>query len=160
VFIGLNGTKTEDIINALKAFSVNHRPNANYKLKDIKEIHADAGTYFTSERSLKWAQELSKKVVIAAPEHQEMNGLAERLWQTARVMAFRMLTIARLNILFFHHAIMYAWQICVVLPAKSTSRVDVDGSLVPTTPHYLYFNKDIPNVSRYQVFGCPAICKV
>jgi hypothetical protein len=89
-----------------------------------------------------------------------MNGLAERLWQTARVMAFKMLTNARLNITFFHHALMYAWQICVVLPAKSTSRIDGDGTLIPTTPHYLYFNGDTPNVSRYRVFGCPVVCKV
>jgi hypothetical protein len=160
VFIGLTSTKTEGIIEALETFCVDHRPYAEYELKDIKELHADAGAYFTSEDLTVWGRKFNIKVIVAAPEHQEMNGLAERLWQTARVMAFRMLTNARLNILFFHHALMYAWQICVVLPAKSTSRLDEDGTLMPTTPHYLYFNGDIPNVSRYRVFGCPAICKV
>jgi transposase InsO family protein len=131
ISIGLNGMKNGDIIEALKAFSVDHRPHSDYELKDIKEIHTDAGTYVTSESFSKWAGDLNIKVVIAAPEHQEMNGLAERLWQTARVMTFRMLTNARLNILLFHHALMYAWQICVVLPAKSTLRIDKDGTLVP-----------------------------
>ena len=62
--------------------------------------------------------------------------------------------------IFFHNALQYAWQICVVLPAKSTSMEDDDGDLIPTTPHYLYFGGKKPDVRRYRMFGCPAVVKV
>jgi transposase InsO family protein len=139
-FIGLKRTTaSSDIIEALKTFIVYHWPYPDYTGEDINEIHADAGTYFTSEELTEWLKSHQIKVVIAAPKHQEMNGLAERLWQTARIMAFKMMTHARLGLPFFHHAIMYAWQVCVVLPANIHLTDGYRRFILPTTPHYLYF---------------------
>jgi hypothetical protein len=107
-FIGLKTTASSDIIEALKTFVVYHRPYPDYKAEDIHEIHADAGTYFTLDDLTKWATSHQIKIIIADPEHQEMNKLAEQLWQTAHVMAFKMMTHARLGLPFFHYAIMYA----------------------------------------------------
>ena len=158
--IGMNRHNASAVIDAINQFCVNHRPHLDYTLNDLREIHVDAGSYFLSQEFKDWGLKNGITVISAAPEHQEMNGLAERLWQTARVMAFRMLTSARLPISFFHFALMYAWQICVVLPAKSTSRVNEEGNLVPTTPHYLYSGGKTPDVRRYRVFGCPVVTKV
>ena len=158
-FIGLMSTATAGIIEGLEDFVTYHKPYGDYSLHDINELHADAGSYFTSDELMRWAAEHSIALKIAAPAHQEMNGLAERLWQTTRVMAFRMLTNARLGLIFFHYALMYAWQICVVLPTKSANRLDANGELVPSTPYYLYYGTE-PNVSRYRVFGCPVVMKV
>ena len=159
VLLGIHGKSSEAVIAGLERFGIDHKPWIDYTLKnDMAEIHCDADASFLSEEFIEWARSKQIKVVSAAPNHQEMNGLPERLWQTARVMAFKMMTNARVGLAYFHFAITYAWQILVVLPAKSTSAVK-DGVVVPTTPHYLYFG-EIPNVQKYRVFGCPAVCKV
>jgi len=161
VFIGLNSTSASGIIEAFKVFATHHRPFLDYSLRrHLSEIHVDAGSYFLSDEFAQWGRDNEINIIAAAPDHQEMNGMAEQLWQTARVTAFRMMTHARLPLIFFHYALMYAWQICVVLPAKSTSRLDPNGELVPTTPHYLYFGGATPDIRRYRVFGCPVVAKV
>jgi len=123
------------------------------------EIHGDSDAAFMSEEFNEWGRSHGIRILGSAPHHQEMNGLPERLWQTSRVMAFVMLTHARLGLAFFHFALIYAWMICVVLPAKSTVKQSVDGESHATTPYFLHFNKE-PDVRCYRVFGCPVICKV
>ena len=95
-FVGLKSTTSYDIIEGVKQFVVDHRPREDFQLNDVKEIHVDAGSYFLSDEFINWGRSHGIKVVSAAPHHQEMNGLAERLWQTSRVMAFKMLSHARL----------------------------------------------------------------
>jgi len=158
-FIGLHGKSSSDVSSAIEEFAVSHRPTTDFSLTDVMEVHGDSDSAFMSEEFIKWGQQHGILVVGSAPHHQEMNGLPERLWQTTRVMAFVMLTHARLGLAFFHFALMYAWMICVVLPAKSTTKQSADGESEATTPYYLYFQKE-PDVRKYRVFGCPVICKV
>ena len=145
---------------ALEDFAADHRPHSDFAIHDINEIHVDAGSSLMSTKFTNWCIDYGIALKSAAPAHQEMNGMAERIWQTCRVMAFKMLSAARLGLAFFHWALIYAQQICAVLPAKSTSRVDEEGELVPTTPYFLYFNGQIPDVRRFRVWGCPAVVKV
>ena len=104
VFVPMLGHSADDTINGINFFVTNHKPFANYAPEDISEIHADAGTNFDSSDFKDWASEHNIKIILAAPQHQEMNGLPERLWQTARQIAFKLLTEARLALSFFHFA--------------------------------------------------------
>ena len=158
VYLGMNSKGSSAVIDTLEYFAANHKPYSGYTVKSIDEIHGDADAAFMSEELELWGVKNGTTIICAAPNHQEMNGLPEKYWETSRTMSFSMLTHARLGLMFFYEALTYSWQICVVLPAKSTSKKDGD-ELIATTPFFLYFGKE-PNVRRYRVFGCPAICKV
>ena len=84
VFLGCNDPISKSIINCIKNFSVYHRPHLSYTLQYIAEIHADAGTYFTSQALKEWGLKMNIAIIIAGAHHQEMNGLGERHWQAIR----------------------------------------------------------------------------
>jgi hypothetical protein len=78
VMIGLNGTTSNNIAEALQLYCVNHGPRLGFKITDIDRLHADAGTQFLSEPFINWAKDNNISVKAAAPEHQHQNGLVER----------------------------------------------------------------------------------
>jgi len=91
-----------------------------------------------------------EKVKIAAPRHQEMNGVAERMWQTVSNIMRCLLVHARLPAHFYHHALHYAVAVVNVLPSKGL--VTDDGQI--TTPFYLAYDRK-PKIGAFCVFGCP-----
>jgi hypothetical protein len=49
VLLGCYDSTSKSIWTCIENFCVYHRPHLSYTLQDIAEIHADAGTYFTSQ---------------------------------------------------------------------------------------------------------------
>jgi Integrase core domain len=156
--IGLKGLKTESIIDAIKEHVSNHGPSIGTTAHNIDRIHADAGTQFTSEAFRAFALDHGVALRLAAPEHQNQNGIAERRWQHVRLIAFKMLSHARLPNTYYNFALQYAWMISNVLPVKGdTSK---EGDVVkPCTPFEKYYGK-LPQVGKYRVFGLPVLVKV
>jgi len=78
--IGLRGISSQHVFEALKTWSSLYKPFGDYKLhRHCSTVHVDAGTQFLSEEfGDLLAQKLDIKLVAAAKEHQEMNGISER----------------------------------------------------------------------------------
>ena len=122
--IGLHATATKDVTQALEEWAVKNKPFAGYTLTEhCEEIHVDAGPQLVSEEFQNWCVERRIKLVIAAPHHQEMNGMCERMWQAARKIAFALCMGARLGWAFYHHALMYATRIMDFLPIKGCMKL-------------------------------------
>ena len=72
--------------------------------------------------------------MLAAPEHQEMNGQVEVTWRTLRTVAHSLMVHARVPEVYVHFSLMYTIDhIFPVLPIKDLINKDDD----PTTPHKL-----------------------
>ena len=89
-----------------------------------------------------------------------MNGLAERMWQEARKIAFSLCNNARLGWPFFHRALMYACHIMDVLPIKGCIGYHM-GEAKQRCPSAMWFkDKDDTKIGNFRVFGCPVVAKV
>ena len=72
--------------------------------------------------------------MLAAPEHQEMNGQVELTWRTLCTVAHALMVHARVPEVYVHFALMYTqYHIFPVLPIKDLINKDGDT----TTPHKL-----------------------
>ena len=72
--------------------------------------------------------------MLAAPEHQEMNGQVEVTWRTLRTVAHSLMVHARVPEVYVIFALLYITDhIFPVLPIKDLINEDGD----PTTPHKL-----------------------
>ena len=72
--------------------------------------------------------------MLAAPEHQEMNGQVEVTWITLRTIAHALMVHARALEIYVHFTLMYTRDhIFPVLPIKDLINEDGD----PTTPYKL-----------------------
>ena len=71
------------------------------------------------------------RLMLAAPEHQEMNGQVEVTWRTLRTIAHTLMVHARVPEIYVHFALMYTTDhIFPVLPIKDLINEDGD----PATP--------------------------
>ena len=85
----LQGLKAADVTQAFEQFLTEWMPYHGYNLKDHhKSVHVDAGSQLMSKEFKECLQEQFVALEIAAPDHQEMNGLVERMWQICRKMSF------------------------------------------------------------------------
>jgi transposase InsO family protein len=125
--IGLKGLKTELIIDAIKEHVINHGPYLGTTAHYIDRIHADAGTQFISEAFRVFTLDDGIALRLAAPEHQNQNGIAERRWQHVRLIAFKLLSHACLPNTYYDFALQYAWMISNVLPVKGVTSKEGDG---------------------------------
>ena len=158
--IGLHATATKDVTQALEEWAVENKPFTGYALTEhCEEIHVDAGPQLVSEEFQNWCVERRIKLVIAAPHHQEMNGMCERMWQAARKIAFALCTGARLGWAFYHHALMYATRIMDFLPIKGCMRIQ-DNVLQQSCPDAVHHDTNQSKVGKLRVFGCPVVAKV
>ena len=158
----LKDYSASEVIEAMEEFQATNRPFDGYSFKDhCEEIHVDAGSQFVSEEFRRWCRDNNIELVIAAPAHQEMNGLVERMWQSCRKTAFAMCNNARLGWAFLHHALHYATEVMEVLPIKGCIKRDEHGKTKPSCPHSMYYieNPDV-QIGRHRVFGCPCVAKV
>ena len=98
---------------------------------DLERISADAGTQFTSTEFKDECQTRGVRLMLAAPEHQEMNGQVEATWRTLRTVAHSFLVHAIVPEVYVHFALMYTTDhIFPVLPIKDLINEHGD----PTTP--------------------------
>ena len=75
------------------------------------------------------------------------NGIVERSHYTLRDMVRSMLVHSRLSKQYWGAALLYATEICNVMPHPDAKQ--------ETTPHEIVFGKK-PNMSKFKVFGCDA----
>jgi Integrase core domain len=143
--VGIQSISVDNTIKAIEYHCINYGPKLGFTEDDIDCVHADAGSQFTSDAFSQWAAAHRISVCLAAPEHQHQNGIAERRWQHLRVIAFKILTHARLPTTYFDLAIQYAWMVANVIPVKGLS-VQEGDEVKPTTPYYKYFSV-LPNIA-------------
>ena len=118
-------------------------------------ISADAGTQFTSTEFKEECRTRGIRLMLAAPEHQEMNGQVEVIWRTLRTVAHALMVHARFPEVYVHFALMYTTDhIFPVLPIKYLINEDGD----PTTPHQLATGTK-PSVSYLRVLFCPCVVR-
>jgi hypothetical protein len=123
-------------------------------LSNLQHIRADAGTQFTSAAFIQSCNNKSIKVSVAAPKHQEQNGLCERTWQSLRNLAFSFMNYARVGEEFGDLALEHAWKVFATLPLKNLRK---NGCV--TTPFELYYNRK-PSIRKFRVLFCPCVYKV
>ena len=91
--------------------------------------------------------------MLAAPEHQEMNGQVEVTRRTLRTVSHSLMVYARVSEAYVHFALIYTtYHIFPVLPIKDLINEDGD----PTTPHKLATGTK-PSVSHFSVLFCPFV---
>ena len=149
------------VIIALETFATDYPPFKGYTLLDnCHEIHVDAGSQLTSEEFGRWCVANKIRRVIAGVNHQEMNGLVERMWQACRKTAFAMCNNARLGWPFLHHALHYATHVMDMMPVKGC-QVMKDNTWEQSCPHKMWYIEDKEAyVGLFRVFGCPCVAKV
>ena len=160
VLLGLNTVSSAEVRRLLKIYLTMFRPDdepiaSQFEYSRLRKLKSDAGTQFGSQdfRAACFADGIY--VHLAAPKHQESNGLCERTWQSIRILAFAFLNYARVKNEFMTFALEHAWKIFNILPIKNL--VDSDGN--PTTPFYLFY-KVKPSVRKMRVLFCPVVAKV
>ena len=89
VLLGLSEVSSYSVFQALLHYSIHFKPHPDFEIsQDLTQVHADAGSAFTSKEFLQDCQDHQIKVSLAAPRHQEMNGICERTWQNIHNIAF------------------------------------------------------------------------
>ena len=123
--------------------------------RDLERISADAGTQFNSTEFKDKCQTGKVSLMLAAPEHQEMNGQVEVTWRTFRTVAHSLMVHARVLEVYVHFALMYTTDhIFPVLPIKDL----IDEYCDPTSPHKLATGTK-PSVSHLCGLFCPCVVR-
>ena len=154
-----DGKSSSNVIEALEKMIMQDRPNATFTLDEITAIHVDAGTQLISQEFQDWCAEKNIDLQIAAPHHQEQNARVESVWRHLRIITYKQLTHARLSHASFIDSFFYAVRVRSVLPLQSCLRVLPDGTRKLSCSSELY-HKMPARISRFRVFGCPAVMKV
>ena len=93
--------------------------------------------------------------MLAAPEHQGMNGQVEVTWRKLRTVAHALMVHARVPEVYVHFTLMYTTDhIFPVLSIKYLINEDGD----PTTPHKIATGTK-PSVSHLLVLFCPCVVR-
>ena len=152
---GLEEMTTEAVMDKLDEFQARFGRVDEFGWWDMERITADAGPQFTSEQFKEGCQVRGVRLTLAAPEHQEMNGMAEVTWRTIRSIAHSLMVFARVNDDYTHHALIFAaHHIIPVLPLKDL--VNEQGD--PVTPIELMTNKKAM-IRHLRTLFCPCIIK-
>jgi hypothetical protein len=149
---GIPDKSTDAVVTTLKQYQANHIQAQAYGFPDTVCICTDAGSQLTSKEFRQYCKDNNIHLTLAAPKKQYQIHLAEWSWKTVSTMAWSLLVHARLPDTFWYHALKYTTYIFNVLPIHG-----LKGELdLPSTPYELFYNKK-PNISRFRIFGCPAI---
>ena len=154
VLLGLSEISSAAVFECLLHYSVWFKPNPNFELGEVEKVHADAGSAFKSAEFTSDCEQHGIKITFAAPQHQEMNGICERSWQSIRNIAFAFLVHARVGYEYLTFALEHAWKVHACLPIKNVS---LNGT--PISPYELFFNKK-PRIHRFRVLFCPCVVNV
>ena len=93
--------------------------------------------------------------MLAAPEHQDMNGQVEVTWRTLRTVAHYFMVHASVLEVYVHFTLMYTtYHIFLVIPIKYLMNEDGD----PKTPHKLATGTK-PSVSYLRVLFCSCVVR-
>jgi hypothetical protein len=101
VLFGLKSLTAHSIIRTLKMYLATIKPKINEPRPPgeinghhLQHIRADAGAQFTSAEFIQACHDEGINISLAAPKHQEMNGICERTWQSLRNLAFSSMNYA------------------------------------------------------------------
>ena len=98
---------------------------------------------------------LQSSLMLAAPEHQDMNRQVEVTCRMLRTVAHNLMVHARVPEVYVHFELMYtAYHIFTVLPIRDIINDDSN----PKTPHKLAAGKK-PSVSHLRVLFCPCVVR-
>jgi hypothetical protein len=160
VLMGLNKINSKEVIRLLNIYRTLFRPDMNSddpvtaNLHQLTQFHSDAGSQFNSPKFLNDCIAIKGiAVTLAAPKHQEMNGLCERTWQSVRNLAFSFMNHARVGEQFGDMALEHAWKVFNVLPIKGLIKDDL-----ATTPYAMFFNRK-PPIRKFRTLFCPCFYK-
>ena len=146
---------TEEVMDKLDMFESIFGKIDKFGWWDLEIISADVGTQFTSTEFKDERQTRGVRLMLEAPEHQEMNGQVEVIWRTLRTVAHALMVHAIVPEVYVHFALMYTTDhIVPVLPIKYLINEDGD----PTTPHKLATGTK-PLVSHLRVLFCPCVVR-
>jgi hypothetical protein len=160
VLIGLRNIDSNTVFTALRQYRTNFQPNLNqdlnpdFNITPFLHVRVDAGTQFSSRAFRNKCNAANIKVSLAAPKHQEMNGLCERTWQSLRQLAFSFMNYARVSEEFGDMALEHAWKVFSVLPIKELSE---PNKLI--TPYEKHYGRK-PSLRKFRVLFCPCVYKV
>jgi hypothetical protein len=160
VLIGLNVITSTSVIKALQYYRAEYVPaelhnNLDFASNTLTHVRADAGNQFVSQEFRDDCNSAGIRLSLAAPHHQEMNGIVERTWQSIRNIAFAFMNHARVSDHFGDMALEHAWKIFALLPIKDL--VSDEGR--SSTPFEKFYNKK-PSLRRLRVLFCPCVYKV
>ena len=122
---------------------------------DVGKIRADAGPQFTSEEFKDGCAVRGVHLTLAAPEHQEMNNIAESTWKNIRTIAHSQINFGRVEEKFTHFALINAAHVIMpVLPLKDL--VNESGEQT-TSIKLMTGNK--ARIGHIRTLFCPVIVK-
>ena len=101
---GMDNITTEEVMDKLDMFQSRLGQIDQFGWCDLERISADAGTQFTSTEFKEEFQTRGVSLVLAAPEHQEMNRKVEVTWRTLRTVAHALMVHARVPEVYVHFA--------------------------------------------------------
>ena len=129
MLLGMKDDKASSVVEALNSWIATHQCMPTFYPGFLQNVRSDAGTAFTSKEFIEACEEQHIRFSHAAPRHQEMNGLAERTWQSLRELAFSMMTHAQVGDEFYNYALQHAWKVFNCLPVRG---LEIEGR--PATP--------------------------
>ena len=146
---------TEEVMNKLDMFQYRVGKIDQFGWWYLERIPANAGMQFTSTDFKEGCQTRGVRLMLAAPEHQEMNGQVEVTWRTLRTVAHALMVHARVPEVYVYFTFMYTTDhIFPALPIKYLINKDGD----PTTPHKLTKGTK-PSESHLRVLFCPCVVR-
>ena len=98
----MDNITTEEVMDKLDMFQSRFRKIDQFGWWDLERISADAGTQFTSTDFKDECQTCGVRLMLAAPEHQDMDGQFEVTWRTLRTIAHSLIVHARVPELYVH----------------------------------------------------------
>ena len=121
----------------------------------LERISADAGTLFTSTKFHDKCQTRVVRIMLVAPDHQEMSGWVEVTWRTLRTISHSLMVHARVLEAYIHFSFMYtADHNFLVISIKYLINEDSE----PTTPYKLATGMK-PSILHLRVLFCPCVVR-
>jgi hypothetical protein len=152
--IGLTGTKSKNIVDALIIWSSDYGPDVTFNLHRVLRLRADASATNFAKEMTALMKTHRIKGTFAAPRHQAQNGTCERAWQSIREIAFKMMVHAHAPDEFYDFALEHAWKVFSCLPIRD---LKLDGK--PCAPLESHTGNK-PCLARFRAPFCPCVHSV
>ena len=94
---GMEKITPEEVMDKLDIFQYRFRKTEKFGWLYLGLISADAVTQFTSTQFKQERKSREVNLVLAAPDHQEMNGQVEVTWKTFSTIAHSLMVHARVS---------------------------------------------------------------
>ena len=101
---GMEKITTEEVLDSLDMFQSRFEEIDEFGWWDLEIISLDACTQFTSTEFKEECKTCGVHFMLAAPEHQEMNGQIGVTWRTLRTVAQSLMVHARVSEAYIHFA--------------------------------------------------------